>query len=416
MNAITSRTAPDLHRRKAAGADTPTHSQARRPAAAGPRQSLARWWHFAVEHLLMLPVGAAIALVWVNTAPESYYRITGPVSFAITDLAMVLFFGLIMKEVVEATGAGGVLHPWRRAALPLVASVGLTFVPLALFGTLVARLDEPRVLEGWPAVFATDIAFGYFVARLIFGRHPAVPFFLLLAISANLLGILALAVGGTSPAMNLALAAVAMTAAVTIAATLRGLAVRSLWPYVLGAGSLSWTALYVGGLEPAFALVPVLPFVPHAARDRGFFVDAPATAHDPLSRFERQARHPTQVVLLLFGLIAAGVPLRALDWGTLPLPLTTLVGKPLGLVLGVGVARAVGLHLPARIGWRDVVVIGLLASVGFSVALFFATAAVGPGPTLSELKMGALMTAAGAFAAVGLAAALRTGRFAAREP
>ena len=43
----------------------------------------------------------------------------------------------------------------------------------------------------------------------------------------------------------------------------------------------------------------------------------------------------------------------------------------------------------------------MLASVGFTVALFFATAAVGPGPTLSALKMGALMTAAGALAAIG---------------
>ena len=29
---------------------------------------------FAVEHLLLLPLGGLIALVWVNTAPESYYR------------------------------------------------------------------------------------------------------------------------------------------------------------------------------------------------------------------------------------------------------------------------------------------------------------------------------------------------------
>ena len=109
---------------------------------------------------------------------------------------MVLFFGLIMKEVVEATAAGGVLHPWRRAAMPLVASIGLTLVPLALFVALVPFLDEPRVLQGWPAVFATDVAFGYFLARVIFGRRPAVPFFLLLAICANSLGILALAAVG----------------------------------------------------------------------------------------------------------------------------------------------------------------------------------------------------------------------------
>ena len=29
---------------------------------------------FAVEHLLLLPLGAAIALVWANTGPESYFR------------------------------------------------------------------------------------------------------------------------------------------------------------------------------------------------------------------------------------------------------------------------------------------------------------------------------------------------------
>ena len=91
----------------------------------------------------------------------------------------------------------------------------------------------------------------------------------------------------------------------------------------------------------------MLPFVPHARRDRGFFVETPPAAHDPLSRFERWARHPTQIVLLLFGMVAAGVPLRALDWGTLGLPLATLIGKPIGLVIGVVVARACG--LPCRL-------------------------------------------------------------------
>ena len=413
MNAITSRTAADLRRRKTAAADAPDHSTPRGHTAARPRRSIAEWWHFAVEHLLMLPAGAAIALLWVNTAPESYYRITGPMGFLVTDVAMVLFFGLIMKEVVEATAEGGVLHPWRRAALPLTASVGLTLVPLALFAALVPRLDEPRVLEGWPAVFATDIAFGYFVARVIFGRHPAV-LFLLLAISANLLGILALAATGTSQPSTWFSGRVHDCCGddggnATRAARPQSVAIPERCGLPFLGGALRWRprARVCPGAGPAVH--------PHAARDRGFFVDAPATAHDPLSRFERWARHPTQVVLLLFGVIAAGVPLRALDWGTLPLPLTTLVGKPLGLVLGVAVARAIGLHLPARMGWRDVMVIGVLASVGFTVALFFATAAVGAGPTLSELKMGALMTAAAAFVAVALAAVLRTGRFAPRH-
>ena len=141
-------------------------------------------------------------------------------------------------------------------------------------------------------------------------------------------------------------------------------------------------------------------------RDRGFFAETPSGAHDPLSRFERWARHPTQVVLLLFGIVAAGVPLRALDWGTLGLPLATLIGKPIGLLIGAGIARACGLSLPARIGWRELVVLGLVAASGFTVALFFAAAAVGPGPTLSALKMGALVSAGAALAAAAAAVLL----------
>jgi NhaA family Na+:H+ antiporter len=371
-----------------------------------------RLWHFAAEYLLLLPIGAAIAVIWANTAPESYFRVTASLQFIVNDVAMVFFFGLVAKEIVEATIPGGVLHPWRRAALPFVASLGLTFVPLALFAVLVPMFDERRVLQGWPAVFATDVAFGYFAARLIFGRHAAVPFFVLLAICANCLGLVALAATSTEAAVSPAVAAALMALAVILAVMLRQLRVRSLWPYLVGAGGFSWCALYFGGLEPAFALLPVLPFVPHGRRDPGFFVDAPAAAHDPLSRFERLFRHPAQIALGLFGLVAAGVPLRALDWGTLGLPLSVLIGKPIGLLAGVGLARAIGLHLPPGMGWRQLTVLGLIASVGFTVAPFFATAAVGPGPTLSALKMGALVSAAGVLVALGAALLLRTGRFA----
>ena len=39
---------------------------------------------------------------------------------------MVFFFALMTKEVVEATAPGGVLHPWRRALLPVIAAIGAT--------------------------------------------------------------------------------------------------------------------------------------------------------------------------------------------------------------------------------------------------------------------------------------------------
>lgn len=389
------------------------HGAAHRGHVAGRAHSgrMPRLWQFAVEYLLLLPLGAVIALIWVNTAPESYFRVTGLLRFAVNDLAMTLFFGLIAKEVIEATLPGGVLHPWRRAALPFAASIGLTLVPLALFAVVVPIFDEPRVLQGWPAVFASDVAFGYFAARLIFGRHAPVPFFVVLAIAANCLGLVALALTRADtlhPGVALGLMALALT----LAGMLRRLRVRSLWPYLIGGGGFSWCALYFGGLAPAFALLPILPFVPHARRDPGFFVDAPPSAHDPLSHFEQLFRHPAQIALGLFGLVAAGVPLKALDWGTLSLPLSVVIGKPIGLLAGVAVARGLGLHMTSGIGWRELIVLGLISSVGFTVALFFATASIGPGPTLSAIKMGALISAAGVFVALVAARLLGTGRYA----
>jgi Na+/H+ antiporter NhaA len=71
-----------------------------------------------------------------------------------------------------------------------------------------------------------------------------------------------------------------------------------------------------------------------------------------------------------------------------------------------------GLHLPNRVGWRDVVVIGAIASIGLVFALFFATAVFPPGTLLLELKMGALVTLVGGVFAAVAARLLRVGRFA----
>ena len=392
------------------------HDHGRHAAPRAQHARLPRLWHFATEYLLLLPAGAAIALVWANLAPESYFRVAFVLDFIVNDVLMVLFFGLIMKEVAEATAPGGVLHPWRRATLPLIAALGLTVIPALVYMVVVPLFDEPRVLEGWPAVLAVDLAFGYFIARLIFGRHPVIPFFVLLAICANGLALFALAIAGARGAARFDIVVALMTGAIGTAMALRRARVRRYWPYVLGAGGLSWCALYFGGLEPALALVPIVPFLPHARTDPGFFVDAPPQAHDALSRFERGARHPAQIALFFFGLVNAGVPFKALPWGTLSLPLATLVTKPAGLLLGVGIALALGLHLPYRVGWRELVVVGFISTIGFTMALFVATATLGPGPALSAIKMGALVSMSGAVLACIAAAALRAGRFGAFTP
>jgi NhaA family Na+:H+ antiporter len=376
------------------------------------RSSVPRLSRFAVEHLLLLPLGAAIALVWVNTLPETYYRFTYAIVFGVNDVAMMFFFGLMAKEVVEATAPGGVLHPWRRALLPVIASIGATIVPALLLGRVVDLLDEPVLVVGWPVTFATDIAVSYFVARLIFGLRPAIPFLLLLAIASDALGVLALGLFRVDSDLHLATGAAIMAVALGIAFALRQARVRSFWPYMIAAGSVSWFAFYLGGLHPALALVPIVPFLPHAPRDPGFFVDARPSARDALSQFEIWFRYPVQVTLFFFGLVNAGVRLHALEPGTWGVPIAVLAGKPIGILVAAGLALAAGLHLPHGVGWRDLIVVGFTAAIGFSIGLFFCTALLSPGQLRAETSMGVLLTLAGGPLALVSARLLRVGRFA----
>jgi Na+:H+ antiporter, NhaA family len=375
-----------------------------------------RLWDFAFEHLLALPAGVLIALAWANLAPEAYYRATYPVAFAVNDVAMVFFFGWITKEVVEAGLPGGVLHSWRRAAVPIGLSGAVVLASVVAYAVTVRLVGAPMLEQAWIASTAMDLAFGYLVARVIFGpTSGAVPFFLMVAISANAIGFGLLAQAGTFHDGRPGLAVALMAGAIGYAVVLRMLRFTSFWPYVLGAGGLSWAALYFGGIHPALALVPIVPFLPHGKRDPGFFVDAKPGARDTLNRFELWCRHPAQVALFLFGLVNGGVPLHALERGILALPLALIAARPLALLAGAGVASAFGLHLPKSVGWRELVVLGFVTSAGFTLALFFAAATLGIGQALNETRAGALLSVSAGALALGAAWLLGVGRFAREE-
>jgi len=364
-----------------------------------------------LDHSLTLPIGAAAALLWANLAETSYRAFADALEFAVNDVGMVFFFALAAKEIVEATAPGGALHTWRRAALPGVAAVGGMAAPAFIYVAFVSLTGHPELRRGWAIPCATDIAFSYLIAKAIFRRHPAIPFLLLLAIADDALGLVILALFYPVGALRLGPAAVLMAAALAAAAVLRRNRVRIFWPYVAAGGLLSWTALFWGGLHPALALVPIVPFMPHAARDPGLFVEAPPHARDTLSAFEHWWKLPVQGILFLFGLVNAGVRLGTIEGGTWAVLVAILAGKPLGIGVAVALAVALGLRLPQRLTWRDVVVVGFAAGIGFTVALFFATAAFPPGAILDQTKLGALLSVAAAVPAFIAAAALRVGRF-----
>jgi NhaA family Na+:H+ antiporter len=115
-------------------------------------------------------------------------------------------------------------------------------------------------------------------------------------------------------------------------------------------------------------------------------------------------------MLFFFGLVNAGVPLAGTGPGTWIVLTAILIGKPAGVLASIALGVALGLHRPAHVSWRELVIVGVSAAIGFTVALFFATAAFPAGILLDQTKMGALLSFVAAPLAAGLAAALGVGR------
>ena len=367
---------------------------------------------FIVSNSLLLPAGAAIALAWANIEPASYNALAHRAHFVVNDVGMTLFFALAAKEIVEATVPGGVLHPPSKALTPVMAAVGGMAVPALCYLGLVAATGRHDLTRGWAIPSATDIAFSFLIARWLFGRqHAAVPFLLLLAIADDALGLIVLAVFYPAGTVQPLLFAALVGTALLLCWGLRRARITIVWPYIVIAGAISWGGFYCGGLHPALALVPVIACVPHGARDVGLFEPVRDATRDPLTRFEHSIRVPTEIVLFLFGLVNAGVRFDGIGVGTWIVLGSLLIGKPVGILVVALLTRAAGGQMPAGLSYRDVAVVGCVAGMGFTVALFFCTAAFPEGELLEQTKMGALLSFGAAPTAAMMAALLRVGRF-----
>ena len=382
---------------------------------------------FLLENSLFLILGAVGGLVWANLDPASYknllhfgfesdflydhayFNATGgekdggkkvfTLHFLVNDIMMALFFAIAGKEVWEATFPGGPLSNPKKAATPLIATLGGMVGPAGLYLLGAAMIGElSAVGRGWAIPCATDIAFSYLVARIVFGAgHPAIPFLLLLAIADDALGLVIIAVfypqGDVRPEFLLL-----CVAAMGICFMLKRMRKMSYWPYLIVGGTLSWFGFAMAGLHPALGLLPIIPMLPHAHVDRGLFDWRELSQTDTLNVFEHAMKNPVEIILGLFGLLNAGVVMSSVGSATWLVLLGLFVGKPLGIwVFGWIAARGLKFGLPEGMNMKDLFVLGCAAGIGFTVALFVASAAFKPGTVLDAAKMGALGSFGAAF-------------------
>lgn len=396
-----------------------------------------RVWGFLAEYSLLLIGGALIALVWANTDPSSYHHFVefelwknqwighlhddhGEVyrsltlHYLVNDLLMAFFFAIAAKEVWEAIILENGSLRGRKAMTPLIATAGGMVGPVAIYLGIAAMFGSTTfsaVANGWAIPTATDIAFSYLIGRLVFGAgHPAVRFLLLLAIADDAAGLIILAI--FYPSGELAPEWLLLSLAASVIAYLlfswlprrldRGDQLRknstwvrkylSWWPYAI-AGALSWYGFQEAGLHPALGLLPIVPAIPHADRAFGIFAEAERYLTDILNQVEHALKYPVEVVLFFFGLMNAGVEFSAIGTPTWLVLAGLIIGKPVGIFLfGWVAAGPMRLGLPAGMKASDLVVIGFVAAIGFTVSLFVATVAFDPGPVQDAAKMGALFS------------------------
>ena len=428
--------------------DTPPPIASQNRFLPQPRAMLERFVQNETSGSVLLFGATVVALVWANSPwSASYFALWKlPLSLGrrpllsmdlhhwIDDGLMVLFFlvvGLeIKREIVK-----GELSSFRQASLPIMAALGGMILPALLYFALNRSGVGAR---GWGIPMATDIGFAVGVLALLGKRIPSSlrVFMLALAIVDDVGAILVIAFFYT-PTISLPyLAAAAGLLALLIVIAMRRVPISI---YVV-VGFFFWAAVLRSGVHATIAgvilglIAPITPkFRPEELAESGeplldnfraqilgqdkSSAEATLATLDQLLRgtdsiAERLERtlHPWVcfLVLPLFALASAGVVLSTEQF---KLALSSPIA--LGIVLGLVVGKAVGitafsfLAVKSKIAgmaegltWRGISGVGILAGVGFTVALFISGLSFGDDNLVATAKV-AVLAASLAAGAVG---------------
>lgn len=405
---------------------------------------IAEFLHLESSSGLVLMAAAVLALVFANSPLRETYEailhhhlsfafggvmMDKDVHFWVNDLLMAVFFFLVGLEIKREILVGE-LSSVKAASLPIAAALGGMLIPAALYAALNAGLPSAR---GWGVPMATDIAFSLGVLALLGPRVPLVlkVFLAALAIVDDLGAVIVIGLFYTGSLNVVAL--LGAFGIVAVLGLLNAMGVRNLVPYIL-AGLPLWYLVYQSGLHPTIAGVLLAMTIParvkldpaqfraRAMNALAEFDQASAESSEPtlsekqqvalgelqrvcahvqmpLERVEN-ALHPwvSFAIVPVFAFCNAGLSVdsRALSGLGEPIGLGVVlglvVGKPLGIVGMSWLAIKSGIaSLPQGVGWRQLWGVGLLGGIGFTMSLFIADLAFGPGQSLLEAKLAILV-------------------------
>ena len=404
--------------------------------------TLHRFLHVEAVGGVVLLVAGATALIWANSPLAHSYQdlwqmplsvgigefvFSRSLHFWINDALMTVFFLVVGMEIRREIHEGA-LSTRQQAMLPVVAAVGGVIVPALIFLSL--NTDAVRG-RGWAVPIATDIAFAVGVLALL-GRSIQINvrvFLLTLAITDDIIAVVIIAFFYSS-GLQIGGFIVAFLGILTVLGFQR-IGIGSVFAYVLPS-AVVWTGFLMTGAHPTLAGVTLGLLTPVRSillREHPFEVisrvlkelrstDAVATkdthrlatplrqlrlAHreilPPVVRVET-ALHPWVAfgVMPLFAFANAGVSLKVANLTSegahlvmVGVGLALVAGKPIGIVGATWLAVRLGLcQLAPGMSWNSIVLVGLLAGIGFTMSIFIAMLAFSNEGLLNAAKLGVL--------------------------
>jgi NhaA family Na+:H+ antiporter len=332
---------------------------------------------------ILLAICAMIAMILANSswAPE-YFHILGIKLFNlnlqqwVNDALMAIFFFVIGMEIKKEIVAGELRSP-QRAALPVAAALGGMIFPALIYYSFNPR---PPDLAGWGIPMATDIAFALGVLTL-FGRRVPLSlkiFLLAIAIVDDLGAILVIAFFYTNQINGYGLGIAALF--IGLMALVKAVGIRSYWIYTL-LGATAWLGVLLSGVHATIAGVVIGLLTPLTfPREKDSL-----TTYSPLNDLVH-ALHPwvSYGIMPVFALANAGITLTGTELSELIInpihrgvAIGLVFGKPAGIIFFSLLAEKTGLaKLPSDLNWKNIIAVGLLAGIGFTMSIFISNLAL----------------------------------------
>ena len=350
--------------------------------------------------ILMLFAGG-ISFAWVNLFPTSHDSVVHAnilgLSFKhwVNGWIMMIFFALAGIELSKARNKNGTLENMRKAALPLLATLGGILIPMAVFGMLAFLLGLTDLIKGAPVPSATDIAFVFAVILLVAPDFRALKENgMTISVVDDIGGIMIIALGYTTIRVFTLLSGasifiVALTLAWAIGRLMySGKLKMSYYPFVLP-GALAVLGLYVASVESVIALTFVVMFIPKAKITHGAFQDEEDPS--PLERLELDLKYPVLFVLGAFAFVNMGISVASISVGPLLLAWGGLcLGKPIGIVGGYHLGKKLGFE--TDLSDHEINLLGFLGGIGLTVSIFIASVTPFDEATQQSFMAGAMLS------------------------